>query len=183
MITCHAKRRLIVYFSKDDDGMPRSKSFDRVYIPRAMMALPRPMSSYRVYCLMAIMVCHARWSQIMFCYPRAIMACHAWYCLIRFCYPRAMMAYHAWRSLIVCAVKGDDVIYAQRRATMCAKLGEIYNWMGQKAFYHKIDYITSKFTFSNVLPRYSELKNLLSIIRFVAINNYNYLKYYGKFKI
>ena len=79
--------------------------------------------------------------------------------------------------------KGEDVIYTRCRATVCAKLGEIYNWMGQKAFYHKIDYITSKFTFLNVLQRYSELKNLLSFIRFVVINNYNYLKYYGKFKI
>ena len=66
---------------------------------------------------------------------------------------------------------------------VCAKLGEIYNEWDKELFFHKIDYITSKFTFSNVLPRYSELKNLLSFIRFIAINNYNYLKYYGKFKI
>ena len=105
IITCHARHRLILYLSKDDDAMPRSKSFDRVYIPRAMMALPRPTSSNRVYCPMAMMVCQARCCLMVFIYPRAMMACHARYCLILFCYPRAMMAYHAQRSPIVCAVK------------------------------------------------------------------------------
>ena len=105
MITCHARRRLIVYLYKCDDCMPRLKSVDRVYIPRAIMACPRLTSSDRVYCPLAMMECHAGCCLIMFCYPRAMIACHVWYCLIGFCYPRAMMAYHARRSLIVCAVK------------------------------------------------------------------------------
>ena len=99
------QRAMIVYLSKGDDGMPHSKSSDRVYIPRAMMALPRPTSSDRVYCPMAMMACHARCFLIVFLYPRAMITCHARYCLIVLCYPSATMACHARRSPIMCAIK------------------------------------------------------------------------------
>ena len=42
---------------------------------------------------------------------------------------------------------------------------------GIKHFNHKICYLTLNLTFSDVLPRYFELKNLCSFIRFIAIKN------------
>ena len=61
----------------------------------------------------------------------------------------------------VCTIKGN------------VKLNEI------KYFNHKIYYITLNFTFSDVLPRYFELKNLCSFIRFIAIKNNSFFQNWG----
>ena len=130
MITCHARRRLIVYISKGDDGMPRSKSSDRVYIPRAMMALTQPTSCDRVYCPMAIMAWHARCYLIVFAIQGRWW--HAMPVIVWSCFVIQGGWWHTTPDIVRSCVlsKGEDVIYARRRATVCAKLGEIYNWMG-----------------------------------------------------
>ena len=38
MMSCHARRSLVMYAFQDDDGMPRSISSDCVCFPRTMMA-------------------------------------------------------------------------------------------------------------------------------------------------
>ena len=104
---------------KEDNGMPRPTSFDRVCCTKAVMSyharristvcasqrkdgMPRPTSFDRVCCPKTVMACHAR-RRLTVCAAQGpdVMPCSTSF--NRVCCPKAMLACHARRRSTVCA--------------------------------------------------------------------------------
>ena len=101
----------------------------------------------------------------------------------RVCYARAKMACDAWRvQLRVLPNYHDGMPCSTSSDHVC-----IIKWNvklnGIKHFNHKICYLTLNLKFSDVLPRYFELKNLCSFIRFIAIKNNYFFQNWGNSKL
>ena len=122
-------------------------------------------------------------SSVYVCCPRATLAFYTQHCPT-VCYAQGPWWHATLNTVLSCVLsKGNDIMPCSTSSNCVCKTRGNVKLNGIQTFYHKIDYLTFKKTFSDVLPRYNELKNIFSFIIFVALKNYIFFQNIGKFKI